>query len=231
MIGIRDAGLRFALLFVVMSGTFLPMGAMDVKNIVYQTVANGTLKEVKLFYRQGGMAKDTLLDGRSLDLSLINKKTNIAQFLLNQGAPIDWVNNDGDTLLHLSFNRADSAAIAFLLKNKADVTLKNHEGSTFFHCAAESAEKPVQVFECCTQVMAQEKALSIDNKKIAQKIYIPQFFIPVIARSSLKALLSEKNNNDETAMDICLENASDDTIPEDDRAGWQAVAQLLDPKN
>ncbi len=82
---------------------------------------------------------------QSLPLFTFTKKFvllhKIVQYLINKGAPTDFRDHDGSTLLHVAASNSDEDSLCLvecLVNNKADVNAQNHKGETPLHLAHEA---------------------------------------------------------------------------------------------
>ena len=68
-----------------------------------------------------------------IEVAILSKNKDLATFLIQKGADVNYKDAQGNTLLHLAVQNKDKEMVLLLLENGADVNAQNREGKSALH--------------------------------------------------------------------------------------------------
>jgi len=127
------------------------MGNMEMTNVLLQFHADTNLQDDHgdsplheaaqqgYFNRKNNCANKNYSSENTIQLS---------GMLINAGANVDAVNNDGDTALHYAAKRGDTDLAAFLMDRGAKADVLDKDGDTPLHWASQRGDRPMAKLLC-----------------------------------------------------------------------------------
>ncbi len=105
---------------------------------IHTAVMSGNLEVVKQHIQSGtDINKKEPFGGSSpLITACLYEKKEVAQYLIESGANINFTNNDGSTALHVAAFFCKPELVKLLLEKKANKNIRNNYGSTAYESVA-----------------------------------------------------------------------------------------------
>lgn len=106
---------------------------VDIREKLAAAISRGDIPRVKrILRRQKGRLNEQRPDGGSTPLShaALHGKTEIAAYLIEQGAKVDGTNRDGNTPLHVAAFLCRADIVQLLLEKGASTSIRNGRGET-----------------------------------------------------------------------------------------------------
>jgi fucose 4-O-acetylase-like acetyltransferase len=134
---------------------------------IHEAVVKGDLEAVQQYIKSGNDldVKEQMGGSNALTTAAVFGKTEIARLLIDAGADVNMVNNEGSTALHSAAFFCRTEIVNALLENGVDKNIKNKSGST----ALESVLAPYSAVQGIYEYFAQvykPLGLELDFEKI-----------------------------------------------------------------
>tara|TARA_Y100001970_G_C14178973_1_gene828717 strand:- start:815 stop:1450 length:636 start_codon:yes stop_codon:yes gene_type:complete len=101
----------------------------------FQAAQDGKIRDFKALLPDQNINSRDTDNNTALHWATQNAKINIAQFLINQGAELNFQNIRHNTVLHLAVLNNNLGIVQLLLKSNAALTIKNESQRTPFEIA------------------------------------------------------------------------------------------------
>lgn len=149
----------------------------------------------------------------SLLLSIMGKKENyaIVEILINNGANINYQNNNGLTALHAACQNNHANIVSLLINNGAIYDVQDNEGNTPLHIACKNKS-----LACAKILIMQNYSCTILNKEGISPIHLAcyqkNYDIIEFMLNFDKTIIDHKTINGATLMHIACENDDVDMV-------------------
>lgn len=151
--GLKKSAVILLLIFNTSNKAISSVQSADIN--IHQAVMSNNIKDVKAYIaaKKDINLKDPMGGSSPLITAALFGRTEIAKLLIEAGANINQINNDGSTALHTSALFCHTDIVKMLLQKGANKTIKNKYGSTAYNTVAGTYASMKPVYEMMEKML------------------------------------------------------------------------------